>query len=37
MLNAGAHQILIGRKIRISTPPRVIRWPNHDDHLHAMF
>jgi murein endopeptidase len=37
VLNAGAHQILIGRKIRMSTPPRVIRWPNHDDHLHAMF
>jgi murein endopeptidase len=37
MLNAGAHQILIGPKIRISTPPRVIRWPDHDDHLHAMF
>jgi murein endopeptidase len=37
MLNAGAHQVLIGRNIQINTPPRVIRWPNHDDHLHAMF
>ena len=37
MLNAGAGQILIGPNIRIGTPPRVIRWPNHDDHLHAMF
>jgi murein endopeptidase len=37
MLNAGADQILIGPNIRIGTPTRVIRWPNHDDHLHAMF
>ena len=37
MLSSGADQILIGPNIRIATPPRVIRWPNHDDHLHAMF
>jgi murein endopeptidase len=37
MLDAGAYRVLIGPHIRIATPPRVIRWPNHDDHLHAMF
>jgi murein endopeptidase len=37
ILHAGADQLLIGPNIRISTPPGVIRWPNHDDHLHAMF
>jgi murein endopeptidase len=37
ILNAGAYQILIGPHIQIRTPPRVIRWRGHDDHLHAMF
>jgi hypothetical protein len=37
MLNAGAYRVLIGPDIRIATPPRVMRWPHHDDHLHAMF
>jgi hypothetical protein len=36
MLNAGAHQALIGAHIRIPAPPGVIRWPNRDDLLHAM-
>jgi murein endopeptidase len=37
MLGAGAHRVLIGPHIRIATSGRVIHWPNHDDHLHAMF
>ena len=37
MLDAGAYRVLIGPHIRIATPARVLRWPNHDDHLHAMF
>ena len=37
MLDVGAYRVLIGPLIRIATPARVIRWPNHDDHLHAMF
>jgi murein endopeptidase len=37
MLGAGAERVLIGPHIRIATPAGVIRWPNHDDHLHAMF
>jgi len=37
MLDAGADRVLIGPHIRIATSPRVIRWPNHDDHLHAIF
>jgi len=37
MLDVGAHRVLIGPDIHIATPPRVMRWPNHDDHLHAMF
>lgn len=37
MLDAGAGRVLIGPRIRIGTSARVIRWPNHDDHLHAMF
>jgi murein endopeptidase len=37
ILDAGAHRVLIGPRIRIATPARVLRWPNHDDHLHAMF
>jgi hypothetical protein len=37
MLDAGAYRMLIGPRIHIATPPRVMRWPHHDDHLHAMF
>lgn len=37
MLNAGAHQVLIGPDTRIPAPPGVMRWPSHDDHLHTMF
>jgi murein endopeptidase len=37
MLDAGAYRVLIGPDIHIPTPPRVMRWPHHDDHLHAMF
>jgi Penicillin-insensitive murein endopeptidase len=37
MLDAGAYRVLIGPHIDIPTPARVIRWPHHDDHLHAMF
>jgi murein endopeptidase len=37
MLDAGADRVLVGPHIRIGTLPRVIRWPNHDDHMHAMF
>jgi murein endopeptidase len=37
ILDAGAHRVLIGPRLRIATPARVLRWPNHDDHLHAMF
>ena len=37
MLDAGAYRVLIGPHIRIATTARVLRWPNHDDHLHAMF
>jgi hypothetical protein len=37
MLDAGAYRVLIGPHIRIPTPRRVMRWPHHDDHLHAMF
>jgi len=37
MLDAGAYRVLIGPNIRIRTSPRVMRWPNHDDHLHVMF
>jgi murein endopeptidase len=37
MLDAGADRVLIGPNIRIRTPAKVIRWPHHDDHLHAMF
>jgi murein endopeptidase len=37
MLDAGADGVLIGPRIRIRTPAHVIRWPNHDDHLHVMF
>jgi hypothetical protein len=36
-LDAGAYRVLIGPDIHIPTPPRVMRWPHHDDHLHAMF
>jgi murein endopeptidase len=37
ILRAGAYRVLIGPRIRIRTPAQVIRWPHHDDHLHAMF
>jgi murein endopeptidase len=37
ILRAGAERILIGPGIRIATSIRVIRWPRHDDHLHALF
>jgi murein endopeptidase len=37
MLGAGADRVLIGPHVRIPTPPGVIRWPHHDDHLHVMF
>ena len=37
MLDAGADQVLIGPHIRIGALAHVIRWPGHDDHLHAMF
>jgi murein endopeptidase len=37
MLDAGAYRVLIGPHIRIATPAGVVRWPHHDDHLHAMF
>jgi hypothetical protein len=37
MLDAGADRVLIGPRVRVGTSARVIRWPNHDDHLHATF
>jgi murein endopeptidase len=37
MLDAGAYRVLIGPHIRIGTSAHVMRWPNHDDHLHVMF
>jgi murein endopeptidase len=37
MLDAGAHEVLIGPRIRIRAAAGVVRWPHHDDHLHAMF
>jgi hypothetical protein len=37
MLDAGAYGVLIGPHLRMHPPRGVIRWPNHDDHLHAMF
>jgi len=37
MLGAGADRVLIGPHIRIRSSGRVLRWPHHDDHLHAMF
>jgi murein endopeptidase len=37
MLDAGADKVLIGPRLPIRTSSRVVRWPNHDDHLHAMF
>jgi len=37
ILDAGADRVLVGPRVRIATPARVLRWPNHDDHLHAMF
>ena len=37
MRDAGAHKVLIGRRIPIRAASGVVRWPHHDDHLHAMF
>jgi murein endopeptidase len=37
ILDAGAHRVLIGPSIRIRATAGVVRWPHHDDHLHAMF
>jgi murein endopeptidase len=37
MLDAGADRVLIGPRIRIRATSGVVRWPNHDDHLHAIF
>ena len=37
MLDAGAREVLIGPRIRIRAALGVVRWPNHDDHLHAIF
>jgi murein endopeptidase len=37
ILDAGAYRVLIGPRIRIGASAHVIHWPNHDDHLHAMF
>jgi murein endopeptidase len=37
MLDVGAYGVLVGPHIRIPTSARVMRWPDHDDHLHAMF
>ena len=37
ILAAGACRVLIGSHIRVPTSGRVIAWPHHDDHLHAMF
>lgn len=37
MLDAGADTVLIGPSIRIRAAAGVVRWPHHDDHLHAIF
>jgi murein endopeptidase len=37
ILAAGAYRVLIGPHIELGPLPRVIHWPHHDDHLHAMF
>jgi murein endopeptidase len=37
MLHVGARLVLIGPHIRMAPAARVTRWPNHDDHLHAIF
>ena len=37
MLRAGARTVLTGPSIRIRASAGVLRWPHHDDHLHAMF
>jgi hypothetical protein len=29
--------VLIGPSVRIGAADGVVRWPHHDDHLHAMF
>jgi murein endopeptidase len=37
MLDVGAYRVLVGPHIQIRMSARVMRWPNHDDHLHAIF
>lgn len=37
MLAVGAKLVLIGPHINMPTSARVIHWPHHDDHLHAIF
>jgi murein endopeptidase len=37
MLDAGAYEVLVGPHIRIGISTRVVHFPHHDDHLHAMF
>lgn len=37
MLAVGAKLVLIGPHVEMGTSPHVIHWPNHDDHLHAIF
>ncbi len=37
MRGAGAYRVLIGTHVRMAAPAGVMRWPHHDDHLHAMF
>jgi Penicillin-insensitive murein endopeptidase len=37
ILDAGAQRVLVGPHIRIRPSADVAYWPNHDDHLHAMF
>jgi murein endopeptidase len=37
VLSVGAKLVLIGPHIGMPTSARVIHWPHHDDHLHAIF
>ena len=37
ILAAGAQRVLVGPHIRVAASPRVIHFPHHDDHVHAMF
>ena len=37
ILDAGADSVLIGPSIEIRAAAGVVRWPHHDDHLHAIF